>query len=127
MKGKKCIECGEMFKRRYWQEYRCYECTKEYNKEFKNRAENIAKGLAQSAVSKAVRKGELIRKPCVLCGTADPVHAHHESYDKRDWLNIVWLCVSHHKRRHNAESLEAFFKQEYSGYYDVPDWKLWDY
>jgi hypothetical protein len=44
----------------------------------------------------AVRKGILIREPCVKCGGYG--QGHHEDYSKP--LEVIWLCSLHHKRRH---------------------------
>jgi hypothetical protein len=53
---------------------------------------------AHNAVSYAVRTGVLVAQACP-CGCTKTV-AHHESYAKEDWLKVVWLCQSCHKRRH---------------------------
>ena len=52
---------------------------------------------AVSLVNEAIRKGELKRKPCEVCG-ALKVHAHHEDYSQP--LNVKWLCPKHHKELH---------------------------
>lgn len=54
---------------------------------------------AHDAVYQAKRKGLLVPQPCVKCG-AKKVHAHHESYSRRQWLNVVWFCQKHHAERH---------------------------
>jgi len=56
---------------------------------------------ARVAARKAIEEGELIKQPCEICGTTKNIHAHHESYAKKDWLNILWLCAEHHSLRHN--------------------------
>lgn len=53
---------------------------------------------AHNAVAKALVKGILIRSPCAMCGSGDLVHAHHDDYSKP--LDVIWLCVIHHKSRH---------------------------
>lgn len=50
-----------------------------------------------NAVTRAVRKGTLIRLPCIRCG-AEKSLAHHENYDEP--LNVMWLCQPCHKQRH---------------------------
>ena len=48
-------------------------------------------------VMQAVLDGTLIRQPCSRCGTVKAV-AHHEDYSKP--LDVIWLCLSCHRRRH---------------------------
>jgi hypothetical protein len=45
-------------------------------------------------------KGELIREPCLVCGDTKS-HAHHEDYTKP--LDVVWLCMTHHRFIHRKE------------------------
>ena len=52
---------------------------------------------AHVAVARAVRKGSLVRSPCIRCGEQKSL-AHHEDYDKP--LEVVWLCQPCHKQRH---------------------------
>ncbi len=52
---------------------------------------------AHIAVARAVRKGSLVRSPCIRCGEQKSL-AHHEDYDKP--LEVVWLCQPCHKQRH---------------------------
>jgi hypothetical protein len=56
---------------------------------------------------KAIKRGEVQRKPCEICG-ALRVHGHHDDYSKP--LSVRWLCAIHHaqvhaeKRRINLEA-----------------------
>jgi hypothetical protein len=61
------------------------------------------KRAAQSAVRYAIKRGELTRPSiCETCGNESdrPIHAHHESYNKEHWLDVMWLCGTCHKRHH---------------------------
>lgn len=58
---------------------------------------NPQKKEAHWLTSNAIRDGRLIRKPCEVCGVVK-VQAHHEDYSKP--LEVVWLCVKHHRERH---------------------------
>lgn len=58
---------------------------------------------AQKLARAAIRKGEIERLPCVICGATYKLHAHHEDYDKP--LDVVWLCVKHHHERHKELSM----------------------
>ena len=44
-----------------------------------------------------LRKGNMTRQPCSVCGRADS-HAHHDDYSRP--LDVMWLCPVHHKERH---------------------------
>lgn len=48
---------------------------------------------ARNAVMVALRRGELTKQPCEVCGDPD-VEAHHDDYAKR--LDVRWLCRPHH-------------------------------
>jgi ribosomal protein S27AE len=50
-------------------------------------------------VYQAIRRGELVRQPCEVCG-ATKVHAHHDDYSKP--LDVRWLCSRHHRLHHGA-------------------------
>lgn len=52
---------------------------------------------ASHIVSNAVRDGRLKKLPCMCCGDAN-VEGHHPDYSRP--LDVVWLCVKHHKEVH---------------------------
>lgn len=54
---------------------------------------------AHNAVARALRSGRIERQPCCMCGTTEKIHAHHDDYMKP--LEVMWLCVVHHKSRHS--------------------------
>lgn len=58
---------------------------------------NPDKRLAHKEVEKALRRGELEKQSCEVCGNSDS-HAHHSDYTRP--LQVVWLCPQHHKDRH---------------------------
>lgn len=60
---------------------------------------NKLKRQCQWAVYNAVRDGRLMKQPCFVCGNED-VEAHHPYYDLEHPLDVVWLCVDHHKECH---------------------------
>ena len=75
-------------------------------------SDNPLKRKAHSAVSNAIRDGKLQKlSACENCGYDHKVQAHHESYEEVDWLNVVWLCVQCHNKRHKILK-EAKRKQE---------------
>ena len=62
------------------------------------RARSTERRAAWNAVYKAVRSGRLSRKPCIRCGNAENIHAHHDNYNRP--LDIIWLCRKCHDQHH---------------------------
>ncbi len=56
------------------------------------------KPSAHGAVSAALKRGELVKKPCEHCGSEYRVEGHHPDYDKP--LDVIWLCKSCHEQEH---------------------------
>lgn len=54
---------------------------------------------AHRIVYESIRKGELMRGPCVICGN-EKADAHHEDYSKP--LDVRWLCRYHHLQHHRG-------------------------
>ena len=52
---------------------------------------------ARSMVNHAIRDGELVRKPCEICGE-EKAQAHHDDYNYP--LNVRWLCIKCHNEWH---------------------------
>lgn len=74
----------------------------EYQAKARERAKRMReqypqKASARLAVRRALERGDLVAKPCAVCGNAE-AQAHHENYDLP--LEVVWLCVPHHAERH---------------------------
>lgn len=59
---------------------------------------NRQKRQAQIAVSNAVRDGRLTKEPCVVCGSEEQIHGHHEDYSRP--LDVIWLFPRHHSEYH---------------------------
>jgi hypothetical protein len=55
------------------------------------------KTLIYAEVKRRIHSGEIIKKPCEVCGK-EKVQGHHEDYAKP--YDLVWLCVRHHQDRH---------------------------
>ena len=59
---------------------------------------------AQRAIRGAKRKGDIVAsETCEKCGSYKNIHAHHWSYDKEQWLNVLWLCRKCHLALHAAK------------------------
>lgn len=46
----------------------------------------------------ALRRGELVRQPCEVCGGTRNVDGHHDDYARP--LEVRWLCRMHHMSLH---------------------------
>ncbi len=58
---------------------------------------NKHKKRAQMDVYNALRRKELFKENCAVCGSKK-VHAHHNDYSKP--LEVLWLCPLHHSNEH---------------------------
>lgn len=70
----------------------------EYQRAFHERTPNRMK--ARNRIGYLVRSGQLQRQPCVICGSMEQVEGHHDSYAKKDWDTVRWLCKEHHEEWH---------------------------
>ena len=68
------------------------------------RAEDLRRQKSHSLVARAIRKGDIVKCPCVVCGSQKSL-AHHESYDNP--LDVVWYCQPHHKARHKEMAIQG--------------------
>lgn len=96
----------------------CLECERKRAHEWyvNNRARKLAdrakrfiahpeRYFASVHVRLALADGRLRREPCWSCGNPK-TDAHHPSYAPDAWLDVVWLCRSHHSEIHrNVERL----------------------
>lgn len=57
-----------------------------------------ARRRAYILVQSAMARGDLVRRPCEICGKGG--EAHHDDYSEP--LNVRWLCRSHHRLHHAA-------------------------
>lgn len=66
------------------------------------RRANPHKYDAHLAVEAALRRGELVKGPCEVCGVGESdgvrIDGHHDDYSKP--LEVRWLCRRHHTRLH---------------------------
>lgn len=53
---------------------------------------------ARELVSREIKAGRMRRQSCAACGDVR-ADAHHEDYDKP--LDVIFLCASHHQKRHS--------------------------
>lgn len=64
----------------------------------KTRAYNKSeKGRAAQKLRDAVRRGDIVRGKCEVCGE-EKAQGHHPDYSKP--LEVRWLCARHHREEH---------------------------
>lgn len=118
MKGKKCNRCENVkplsaFARNSGMAdghlNQCRECRqaarvyKPVDPAWKRKHRNLyrerhpLKRQAALAVENALRRGDLVRRQCEVCGAAK-THGHHDDYSKP--LVVRWLCHKHHMEVH---------------------------
>jgi len=68
---------------------------KRINTEWKAQFPNRRK--AQLLLGYAVKRNEVTKQPCFVCGV-EKVEAHHPDYDRP--LDVIWMCPAHHKQTH---------------------------
>lgn len=61
------------------------------------RKRSPGKNKARAKVLQAIKRGDLVRLPCEVCGL-DASEAHHVDYRKP--LEVSWLCFVHHREEH---------------------------
>lgn len=62
--------------------------------------EERRRGNARAYLNVYVRRGKVVREPCIRCG-ATPTEGHHYlGYDRP--LDVVWLCRPHHREQHKG-------------------------
>ena len=64
------------------------------------------KHKARDAVNHSVASGKIVKpNECSSCGCGGVIHGHHSSYEKVDWLDVVWLCTKCHNKVHFNEGV----------------------
>lgn len=56
---------------------------------------------ARAHASMALKRGQIHRKPCEVCGSPKS-QMHHPDYSKH--LEVVWLCRPHHMEVHRGQT-----------------------
>ena len=57
---------------------------------------------ANHAVEYEIEAGGMVRpEACSRCGNLGPVDGHHPSYEKSQWLVVIWLCKKCHASEHS--------------------------
>lgn len=73
-----------------------------YRTAYRQRPEVRKMLRAESLLGGAVRRGEIVKRPCFNCGCR-AAEAHHENYDLP--YSVVWACKACHKQVHHHRTL----------------------
>lgn len=57
------------------------------------------KANARSYLHVYIKRGKIIKGPCIVCGDVN-TEAHHQDYSKP--LDVTWLCKEHHDVVHSV-------------------------
>lgn len=68
-------------------------------RKYRENPENRLKGAIRNRIHYALKRGILIRLPCI-CGSSEVEAHHYNGYDLEHALDVVWLCKQHHERLH---------------------------
>lgn len=98
-----CVDCASEWRRSYLESHpevkrKMYERS---NERRRKDPEEMVKVYVRSLTSNAIKREQLIRKPCEICKTELNVEAHHDDYMKP--FNVRWLCKKHHAEHHKNE------------------------
>lgn len=83
--------------KQHYKEWRDAPDRKAWYAEYRRSNYNPKKVKARNLVDRAIRRGQLIRNPCEVCGNPK-AQAHHDDYNKP--LDVRWLCTTHHAQWH---------------------------
>jgi len=83
----------------------CSECKKESHRVWRSRNPNWdrltderrEKSNARKLVNHRVKRGQMLKLPCFICGNMNVSAHHYLGYDKEHALDILWLCMEHHR------------------------------
>lgn len=104
--GGYCFSCkNERERKRYLEKYNSEEAKAErraaVNKKYQEDFVFRVKKIARQAVNDALKRGVIVRQPCIKCGS-EKVDAHHDDYLKP--LDVTWLCRRHHAELHKQSN-----------------------
>jgi hypothetical protein len=63
--------------------------------------EQRIKSNARSYLNVYIKRGKIIKQPCVICADENS-EAHHEDYSKPK--EVIWYCRTHHLEYHKKNT-----------------------
>src|SRR5258707_15218316 len=70
-----------------------------YKRKQESELRNSLTFIARKKLENAIRRGDIVKWPCVICG-APRSEGHHWDYSKP--LDVFWLCRKHHVEAHDG-------------------------
>jgi len=64
---------------------------------------NFEKKTIRYKTNKMIAAGLIKKKPCEVCGSNNNINVHH--YDYTDYMNVAFLCETHHKAWHRTHTV----------------------
>lgn len=89
---------------------RCRACHAAYMREWRKShpltGEARERDNARHIAGMALKRGQIERKPCLVCGSTEKLEKHH--FDYSEPLQVDWLCRKHHLALHHGQRLVAY-------------------
>jgi hypothetical protein len=89
------------YKERWRSKHRAYYNSRNKIHQARYRAANQVKCTVRQNAKKALQNGDIVRKPCMVCGSEHST-MHHWSYDPKHATDVFWLCHKCHTELHEA-------------------------
>lgn len=103
LKTRPCAKCGKRHRRRNGNRLQAY-CKKchaaqmrDWRKTYPLGEEERLRDICRSYANVYKKRGKLVKKPCLECGSKKS-QMHHEDYSRP--LDVMWLCRPCHMKRH---------------------------
>lgn len=104
MRKNTCSKCNNLIEGTRLNQAYCKSCHASYMRDNRPKHNELTdeeklKSNCRSYTNTLVKRGKIIKKPCMVCGDTN-VQAHHLNYN---YPRIVdWLCRAHHLELHNT-------------------------
>lgn len=89
--------------------YKNGETFNDYQYHLIKKARNPGRFKARSEFHNALRRGDIKKMPCEICGVTKKVQGHHDDYSKP--LDVRWLCIKHHWELHPKKQQKTLTKE----------------
>lgn len=97
-KGRRASHC-KLCKSHFIRTANYYDKNKRYIRNIKYEKSRPAHVTARKLVNRLIKRGELVRGSCVICGQSK-TEGHHSDYSKP--TEVLWLCIPHHNAWHRV-------------------------
>lgn len=82
-------------------------------RKYRENPENRLKAAIRNRIHHALKRGILVRQPCI-CGATEVEAHHYAGYELEHALDVVWLCKRHHEilHKHRGRPKKAAAERE---------------